>query len=204
MIALNKRDLFHSEADFQHHFAWEIHKEANDAADIRLEFPLSNDSSNRCEYCDVLVRGESTIGIELKYKTKGLTANVGDELFELKRQNAQDLGRYDFLKDISRLESWCEHKKISKGYAILLTNDPSYWSKPQKPDTNDSAFRLHHNRVEQGSLAWKDSAGSGTIKGREACLVLKNSYSLTWVDTPRSGFRYLLVEIGANEIARDF
>lgn len=124
--ALNKRSIFHSEADFQHHFAWEIHRAANAEVDIRLEFPLSSVGSNRWEYCDVLIRGASTIGIELKYKTKKLSVDVDCELFELKQQGAQDLGRYDFLKDICRLESWCEQQKISKGYAILLTNDPSY------------------------------------------------------------------------------
>ncbi|PMG91829.1 hypothetical protein, partial [Vibrio breoganii] len=192
--ALNKRNLFHSEADFQHHFAWEIHKAVDESTDIRLEFPLSKVGSNRWEYCDVLVRGTSTIGIELKYKTKKFSTKIGDELFELKQQGAQDLGRYDFLKDISRLESWCERHTISKGYAILLTNDSSYWSIPSRFDTVDSAFRLHREFV-QGELSWAASASKGTIRGRETNLVLENRYSLTWFDTPRLGFRYLLVEI---------
>lgn len=192
--ALNKRSLFHSEADFQHHFAWEIHQDTNGKASLRLEFPLSKCGSNRWEYCDVLVRGASTVGIELKYKTKRLSVEVGDELFELKQQGAQDLGRYDFLKDINRLESWCEQNKISKGYAILLTNDASYWSVPTRLDTVDRAFRLHHDSVE-GELAWEDSASKGTTRGRETSLILRNRYSLTWFDTPMPGFRYLLVEV---------
>lgn len=192
--SLNKRSIFHSEADFQHHFAWEIHSAANAEIDVRLEFPLSSDDSNRWEYCDVLVRGTSTIGIELKYKTKKLSVKVGSETFELKQQGAQDLGRYDFIKDISRLESWCEQQKIEQGYAILLTNDPSYWLIPKRSNTVDRAFRLH-GEVVQGELGWESSASEGTTKGREANLVLKNRYSLTWFDTPRLDFRYLLVEI---------
>ncbi|BFN31024.1 hypothetical protein VHTUMSATKI_12190 [Vibrio harveyi] len=192
--ALSKRSIFHSEADFQHHFAWELHSAGNAEIDVRLEFPLSSDGSNRWEYCDVLVRGTSTIGIELKYKTKKLSVEVGSEPFELKQQGAQDLGRYDFLKDICRLESWCEQQKISKGYAVLLTNDPSYWSIPMRSNTVDRAFRLHRE-VVQGELGWESSASEGTTRGREAKLVLKNRYSLTWFDTPRQGFRYLLIEI---------
>ncbi|WP_323885661.1 hypothetical protein [Aeromonas veronii] len=192
--ALNKRSIFHSEADFQHHLAWEIHRAANTEVDVRLEFPLSSDHSNRWEYCDILVRGATTIGVELKYKTKKLSIEVGSEQFELKQQGAQDLGRYDFLKDICRLESWCEQKKIAKGYAILLTNDPSYWLVPKQSNTIDRAFRLHCD-VVQGVLGWESSASEGTTKGREANLVLKNRYSLTWFDTERLDFKYLLVEI---------
>ena len=70
--ALNKRNIFHSEADFQHHLAWEIHHHIQEDLDIRLEFPLSKDGANKWEYCDIFARKPIPIGIELKYKTKKL------------------------------------------------------------------------------------------------------------------------------------
>lgn len=194
MVALNKRDIFHSEADFQHHFAWEIHGFIQGDSDVRLEFPLFKDGSNRWEYCDILARKPSPIGIELKYKTKKLSVEVDAEQFELKQQGAQDLGRYDFLKDVSRLEQWCEQKKITQGYAILLTNDSSYWSNPKRIDTIDRSFRLHEREV-YGELKWDSAASKGTTKGRESSLVLKNRYSLNWLDTPRDDFKYLLLKV---------
>ncbi len=192
--ALNKRDIFHSEADFQHHLAWEIHSFSGDSSDIRLEFPLSKSESKRWEYCDILVRKPSPIGIELKYKTKRSIVEVNNEVFELKQQGAQDLGRYDFLKDINRLEFWCKQNQISRGYAILLTNDSSYWSAPVQLNTVDKAFRLHHNEVG-GQLKWDAAASKGTTKGRERSIELHGHYSLKWFDSPRIGFKYLFVKV---------
>ena len=100
-ISLKDRNVFHSEADFQHHLAWCIHTELQDSK-LRLEYPLSKNNSNRREYCDIVLKSPHNIGIELKYKTKLLTANVKNEYFELKNQGAQDIGRYDFLKDVQR------------------------------------------------------------------------------------------------------
>jgi len=60
------RKIFHSEADFQHALAWEIHK-AFPNAKIRLEIPIQ--VSNSTYHLDLLVRnGHATTGIELKYK----------------------------------------------------------------------------------------------------------------------------------------
>ncbi|MBI3914108.1 MAG: hypothetical protein HY327_07980 [Chloroflexi bacterium] len=96
------RPVFHSEADFQHAFAWEIHQRFPTAS-IRLERPFL--SGNNQLHLDILVIREADIlAIELKYKTRGLSLRLGDEQFALKDQSAQDLGRYDFIKDIQRLE----------------------------------------------------------------------------------------------------
>lgn len=97
-----QRPIFHSEADFQHSLAWEIHKSLPDSS-IRLEIPWSNEDKQN--HLDIWVASSDVkIAIELKYKTRGLQALVNGELFSLKDQSAQDLGRYDFLKDVMRLE----------------------------------------------------------------------------------------------------
>jgi hypothetical protein len=42
-------------------------------------------------------------------------------------KTAQDLGRYDFIKDIGRVENIVtDRAPRASGYVILLTNDPSY------------------------------------------------------------------------------
>jgi len=191
--SLEKRCIFHSEADFQHHLAWLIH-ESSKAAKIRLEYPLSRDDSTRWEYCDILLNAPRRIGIELKYKTKLASINVGEERFELKNQAAQDIGRYDFLKDVLRLEKWCAEGTISSGYAIILTNDHTYWTPPKNENTVDKDFRIH-NRVISGKLAWGEKASAGTMKKRESPIVLKNEYSLEWKDSPDSDFKYLFLSI---------
>ncbi len=190
--SLKLRGIFHSEADFQHHFAWTI-QNAHNNAKIRLEYPISKNEKSKWEYCDIILKSPTNIGIELKYKTKLMRHIHDDETFELKNQGAQVLGRYDFLKDISRLENWLNQGIINYGYAIMLSNDKTYWQTPKNKTTVDSEFRIH-NRTISGKLSW-GNASAGTMKGRESPITLKNKYVLNWIDSEFSDFKYLAVQI---------
>lgn len=196
-----QRKAFHSEADFQHAFAWELHLRQPEAS-IRLEKPLRTDTKNL--HLDFLIEhhGES-IAVELKYKTRSLKLNLDGEDFHLSSHSAQDLGRYDFIKDICRLEEITSTIRDCEGWAILLTNDSAYWKTPQNTGTVDTAFRLNEGRNLTGQLAWTDQASAGTKKNRERDLSVTGQYKLTWddystVDSPNySDFRYLAVKIPA-------
>ncbi|GAI41752.1 unnamed protein product [marine sediment metagenome] len=96
-------------------------------------------------YFDIFAFKDSKIvRIEVKYKTKNLDTKMADEKFSLKNQGAQDQGRHDFIKDISRLEKALGIYHDSTGFAIFLTNDESYWKKPTRDvDTADKDFRIH-------------------------------------------------------------
>jgi hypothetical protein len=90
--------LFHSEADFQHALAWKIHQEFPDAQ-IRLK--VSSGRFDRRERIEILVRrGEQISAIELKYKKRELDLEWAQERFALANDGAQDIGRYNFIKDI--------------------------------------------------------------------------------------------------------
>ena len=179
-----ERPIFHSEADFQHALAWKIHEEFPNI-NIRLEKPfrgICNDKENsKPWYIDIFCfDGEEKFAIELKYKTRELKVKKNGEEFDLKSQEAQDIARYDFIKDISRLEKLVELSEINMGFAIFLTNDPLYWSKPSKRDTNDEAFRIHESKILSGILDWANSTPEGTKQGRNASLKLTHSYKIKW------------------------
>ena len=150
---------------------------------------------------DVWISGEEPIAIELKYFTRGLTTAVDGERFVLKSQNAQDTGRYDALKDITRLETIVSKIPMCSGYAIVLTNDPLYWKPPAQDDTFDAAFRIHESRSIGGTLRWSERASKGTTSEHEAPLELSGTYRAAWRDyatassDPYARFRYLLVEV---------
>ena len=172
------RKVFHSEADFQHALAWHIHQ-AMPESQIRLEVDVIQEERQRM-YLDIWLPAEG-IAIELKYKTRGLGLEQGDESFTLRNQSAQDIGRYDFLRDIRRLELMRSMPALCRaGYAVLLTNDSSYWNAPRSQDTVDSDFRIHEGRTISGELAWAAHASSGTVKGREVPIQLRGSYRLRW------------------------
>lgn len=174
-----KRPVFHSEADFQHALAWEIQIAYPDA-NIRLEKPFQFDKlDKKLSYIDLVIEHQGVlIGIELKYKTKKSEFDVNNELFSLKNHGDDDIGRYDFIKDISRLEWFVKNHDNAIGYAIFLTNDFSY--KKEKLGTIDAEFSLHELRNLTGIMQWSQKASSGTIKNREKPLHLSFQYQLNW------------------------
>lgn len=193
-----ERPIFHSEADFQHALAWQIHKKYADSK-VRLEYCASQ--SGRKEYVDLYVKHANKIYlIELKYKTRKFDALYLNEEFHLLNQGAQDIGRYDFIKDIGRIERFVDSQPNSVGFAVLLTNDENYWRESNR-STVDSHFRIHPNRKLTGQLNWGEGTGKGTMKGRESAIILSRSHQIQWQDyseMPGSGpntFRYVLVTI---------
>ena len=137
----DSRKVFHSEADFQHALAWHIHQ-AMPESQVRLEVDVMQVEHQR-RFLDIWLPLEG-IAIELKYKTRGLELEQDDEPFVLRNQSAQDQGRYDFLLDIQRLERMRSNLEQCKAaYAVLLTNDSSYWKAPTHRDTVDADFRVH-------------------------------------------------------------
>ena len=196
-----ERPIFHSEADFQHALAWQLHK-AMPSDEIRLEYKPFQDERM---YLDIWLPGVG-VAIELKYRSKKLAQEWKKEAFALKDQSAPDQGRYDFLNDIQRLERLvADFQPAKTGYAILLTNDPSYW-KFSSRSTIDAAFRLHEGRKITGEMVWSPKAGEGTKKPktgkkRKDPIRLKGSYDCVWRDYWSFGeatnqqFRYLMVEV---------
>lgn len=200
-----QRKVFHSEADFQHAFAWELHLRQPEAS-IRLEKPLRTASKNL--HLDFLFEhAGKSVAVELKYKTRSLKLSMDGEDFHLSSHSAQDLGRYDFVKDICRLEEITSTINQCEGWAIMLTNDSAYWKMPLNTETVDAAFRLTEGRTLSGDLAWTDQASAGTKKNRESSLPVAGEYKLEWEDystisSPSySDFRYLAVKVPATREA---
>ena len=147
-----KRPVFHSEADFQHSLAWEIH-EMHPDLNIRLE--KREEINGEDLHLDIFIfRDGEVCALELKYKTKRLKVTISNEDYDLKDQGAQDLGRYDFCKDIEKLEKVLEKYPGGTGFAIFLTNDDLYWRMPPNPNTADEDFRIHEGRTIKGTLKW--------------------------------------------------
>ena len=197
MAALARtRPVFHSEADFQHAFAWQLHVACSEAR-IRLET-----RPRPGVRLDVMADIEGRrVAFELKYLLRDLTTRIDDERFELPFQGAQDVRRYDFVKDIVRLEVLVADHVADTGFAIALTNDPTYWQGGNREDVMDAAFRLGEGRALAGAVAWAAHTGAGTQHGREVPLLLAGSYQLRWrdfsrVEEKRYGvFRYLVVQV---------
>jgi hypothetical protein len=198
-----QRPVFHSEADFQHALAWLLH-ERHPAANVRLEYRPAR--LKRKAYIDIWIEAEGAIyAIELKYKTRGLRVTVGGEPFDLLNQSAQDQARYDFCRDINRLETLAKYYPGLTGFALLLTNDPNYWRPGGRESNIDMAFRLHEGAVLEGTLDWASHASSGSKSGRINPISLSHKYVMKWTpystngDLCNSEFRMTMVATTADE-----
>jgi hypothetical protein len=190
-----RRPVFHSEADFQHEFAWQIRQD-HGALSVRLEVPSGLEGVGTT---DILVRTERTVlGIELKYLVKSFTTEANGETFRLRTHSAYDHRRYDVLRDVARLER-LNQKITGPSYVVVLGNDPAFWKSALGRNTVDAAFRIDHGRTVEGALAWAPHAGLGTTKGRET-IALLGRYDFLWedyvvLDGANGHFRSLIIEI---------
>jgi hypothetical protein len=194
------RPMFHSEADFQHALAWQIHQSLPEAS-LRLEYRPPGVGGSL--YVDLWVEYEGVCtAVELKYRTRKLERDVHGESFSLRNQFAHPIGRYGFLKDIERLECIVCANRGTRGYALLLTNDPPFWEPPRSKSTIvDPMFRLHEGREISGTLEWDPSTGVGTKRKKEKAICLANAYSMAWAsyshisDGAAGVFKYLLLPV---------
>jgi hypothetical protein len=189
------RPLFHSEADFQLALAWQAHL-LNPVLEVRLEYRPVGLSGR--EYLDVLLRSPTgASALELKYPTRALTAEERGERFELRNQGAQDITRYDVIKDVARVERIVSGGGADDGAAVVLTNDAGYWRESFR-ETIDRELRLHEGRLLSGDVGWTPHAGAGITRGRETRHALSGSYALRWRGFSRVStheFRYLAVHV---------
>ena len=138
---------------------------------------------------DIVVRkGRSYIPIELKYKLKSFKGNFtrfGEPPFDsvslIKDQSAQNIGRYQFWKDVKRLELLDEsYKNVVGGIALFVTNDPNYLI--TKTGTDYEQFGM--TSPAHGLLDWKNpykKNKKGEPVRKTPQIELHKSYEPTWV-----------------------
>ena len=148
-------ELLFNERDFQMHLATWLRGSANRYDDVDVEYyvpksELENyvwDSELRLDI--VVKRDGEYCPVELKYKTKKVERQITrfdevmhDKVVVMKNQGAQDLGMYDFWKDVRRVELVRRRfAKVKGGLSVFVTNDPLY-TKASRPTSNNYLFGM--------------------------------------------------------------
>lgn len=163
-------------------------------------------------YLDLVVTDKyerEYVPIEIKYKTRSLGTEdmvvfkeqVKGEL--LRNQGAQDIGMYNFWKDVCRLElvkkSYSKH--VKNGIAIFVTNDPYYWAKVEDYVSRYDFRMTEGRKTSEGILSWRGMVSPNVQKGHPD-FMLKGSYEIKWHDIRKvhdpiepCDFRYCMVVV---------
>ena len=185
-------ELLFNERDFQMHLATWLRNSANHYDDVDVEYyvpktELDNyiwDSELRL---DIVVKKDGEYcPVELKYKTKKVESQISrfDEMLDekvvvMKNQGAQDLGMYDFWKDVRRVELVRNRfKNVKGGLAVFVTND-QFYTKASRQNSNNYLLNMtegKHSVIKHWQN--KDSA-CAKMKSYKSFEVEKE-YSIKW------------------------
>lgn len=195
----SRRELMFNELDFQLRLALALLKSGRyDDIDVEYSLPRSIiadydwDSSLRIDL--VASRAGEYCPVELKHPTRAVNRPItrfgrdfpGETV--MKNQGAQDLVRYNFWKDVRRLELLRRiFPAVSGGVAVMLTNDSSY-TRPPRPASKCAPFSMHPGHsVGGGTVDW---FGTPAVIATHPPFTLDGTYSLTWRQTAIDGIPY--------------
>ena len=188
----SNEELFFNERDFQMHLATWLRKSANDYDDVDVEYyvPKSElpnyvwDSELRL---DIVVKKDGEYcPVELKYKTKKVERQISrfdeildDKVVVMKNQGAQDLGMYDFWKDVRRIELVRNRfAKVKGGLAIFVTNDALY-TKASRPESNN--YLLNMNEGKHSVIKhWQNENSACAKMNSYKSFEVEKEYSINW------------------------
>ena len=199
--------LFYNERDLQMYLALKLEKtECFD--EVFLEYHLPNGFNERFDSgyeawqtetpsIDIVLKlkgEEKYIAIELKNKLKAIVGEctrfgqTKQKIELIKDQSAQNIGRYQFWKDVKRLELLKEtYKNVVGGVALFLTNDKNYLKTTKGADYE--AFGMSETLNKSGKLDWGEFKGvdekllvNNKKRKKYPPITLSESYSLEWKD----------------------
>lgn len=185
------KELLFNERDFQMHLATWLRNSANHYDDVDVEYyvpwqELKNYVWKSELRLDIVVKKDGEYcPIELKYKTKKVERQISrfDELLDekvivMKNQGAQDLGMYDFWKDVRRIELVRNRfERVKGGLAVFVTNDVFY-TKVSKSSSNHYLFGMAGDvtRLKQKHWLNPKSTCAETHKNFD----VEQAYDIVW------------------------
>ena len=204
----SNNELLFNERDFQMHLATWLRASSNNYDDVDVEYyvPMQELENYIWESelrLDIVVKKKGEYcPVELKYKTKKVEREITrfDEKLSnvvvMKNQGAQDLGMYDFWKDVRRVELVRKRfSRVKNGLVVFVTNDPFY-TKASKPTSNNYLLNMTegtHSPVKH----WQNEESACAKMKSYKSFELDNSYTINWCsrEIDNIKFFYCVVEI---------
>lgn len=187
----SNNELLFNERDFQIHLATWLRGSANNYDDVDVEYyvprqELDNYVWNSELRLDIVVKKDGEYcPVELKYKTKKEKRQISrfdedltEDVVVMKNQGAQDLGMYDFWKDVRRVELVRNRfRNVKGGLAVFVTNDPLY-TKASKPTSNNYLFNMDGGKAHSRQKHWANP--ESTCAKTHPNFEVEKQYSIEW------------------------
>ena len=199
-------ELMFNEIDFQIQLALYL-RSSGHYDDVDVEYSLPKDIMPDYDWdsnlrIDLVVsRDGKYCPVELKYPTCKVTKAISrfgkhiPEAVVMKNQGAQDIVRYNFWKDVRRIEVLnSRFDSVEGGIAVIMTNDSSY-VRPVRPDSSCAPFSTSEgNVVGPGTVDWQNMP---TVRENHPPFTLNGSYTARWHQATIDGidFNYMIIEI---------
>jgi hypothetical protein len=136
-------------------------------------------------YIDLVIQRDGFYyPIEIKFKTKSqqipLSVLGNDELITLGHHGAQNIGCYDFWKDVKRLELYdASFPRVQQGIMLFVTNDETYLQPPLNMNAGYAQFSIHEGKAaaQHETLDWNAPLN---IALNRPPIQLNRGYHLSW------------------------
>lgn len=204
----SNNELLFNERDFQMHLATWLRNSDNNYDDVDVEYyvpsqVLDNYIWNSELRLDIVVKKDGEYcPVELKYKTKKVERKISrfDEdltsnVVVMKNQGAQDLGMYDFWKDVRRVELVRNRfQRVRGGLAVFVTND-EFYTKGSKETSNNYLFNMSAGKAHSMQKHWANP--ESTCAKTHPNFEVEREYSIEWHNKLVDGvkFHYCIVTI---------
>ena len=160
------------------------------------EYPFANKENINI---DIVIEKEGFFYlIELKYKTKKATIKFErfweTKYVSLKDQSRIPMSRYDFWKDVARLEFLKESfEKVKGGLCVFVTNNKTY---TEEDKGISEEFTMEAHKCHMGTLTLKD----GKTKEKFPKFSLSKDYQIEkWykvtIEETKIAFHYCIVRV---------
>jgi hypothetical protein len=183
--------LFFNERDLQMHLATWLRKSENNYDNVDIEYYVPCQALNNYVWetelrLDIVVKKDGKYcPVELKYKTKKVERQISrfdeflsEKIIVMKEQGAQNLGMYDFWKDVRRIELVRNRfKSVCGGLAVFLTNDVFY-TKGSKPSSNNHLFSMIGNVPHSTKKHWSNP--NSTCAKTHPNFEVEKAYDIEW------------------------
>ena len=145
----------------------------------------------------VLEKNGKFYPIEIKYKT--VSQNLPFLVFGqntnviLGQHGAQNIGCYDFWKDVKRIELFEQSfPNVERGFVLFVSNDQTYQNAPLNQNVGYAPFSIHNGRLINANTFLDWNGNLAVSKGRPG-LITTYGYTINWLELPIQHHHYILI-----------